>query len=257
MRIVSLCPSLTELLHDLGAADQVVARTKFCIHPAHWVSGIQAVGGTKNPKIDRIVALAPDLVLMNEEENRAEDARALADAGIAVHSTMPRNAQDTAHMVRSIAQAIGRVTDGERIATDIERRAARVQRDSAALAPVSYAYFVWREPWMTINDDTFIAAMLALAGGRNVFGQLGDRYPTVTIDQLRAAAPDVVFLSSEPFPFATKHVEELVASTGWHPTRFALADGEMLSWHGSRTPAGIDYAEGLVTSARFERAAQG
>lgn len=257
MRLVSLCPSLTELVHDLGAADQVVARTKFCIHPEPWVSGIEAVGGTKNPRIDRIVALAPDLVLMNEEENRAEDARALADAGIAVHSTMPRNAHDTAEMVRSIAQAIGRVGDGERIATDIERRAARVQRDSAALAPLSYAYFIWREPWMTINDDTFIAAMLAMAGGRNVFGGLGDRYPTVTVDQLRAAAPDVVFLSSEPFPFAPKHVQELVTATGWSSDRFALADGEMLSWHGSRTPAGIDYAEGLVTAARGARAAQG
>lgn len=256
MRIVSLCPSLTELVHDLGAADQVVARTKFCIHPQPWVSGIETVGGTKNPRIDRIVALAPDLVLMNEEENRAEDARALADAGIAVHSTMPRNAQDTAQMVRSIAQAIGRVTDGERIATDIEGRAARVQRASAALVPVSYAYFIWREPWMTINDDTFIAALLATAGGRNVFGPLGDRYPTVTIDQLRAAGPDVVFLSSEPFPFASKHVDELVAATGWPRTRFALADGEMLSWHGSRTPAGIDYAEELMRAARRARAAQ-
>lgn len=257
MRIVSLCPSLTELVHDLGAADQVVGRTKFCIHPQPWVSGIEAVGGTKNPKIDRIVALAPDLVLMNEEENRAEDARALADAGIAVHSTMPRNAHDTAQMVRSIAQAIGRVTDGERIATDIEWRAARVQRDAAALAPVSYAYFIWRDPWMTVNDDTFIAALLAMAGGRNVFGSRGDRYPTVTIDQLHAAGPDVVFLSSEPFPFASKHVDELVTATGWPRTRFALADGEMLSWHGSRTPAGIDYAEGLMLAARRARAAQG
>ena len=257
MRLVSLCPSLTELLHDLGAADQVVGRTKFCIHPSPWVTGIEAVGGTKNPKLERIVALAPDLVLMNEEENRAEDARALRDAGVAVHSSMPRTAADTAQMVRSIAQAIGRDADGERIAADIERRAERVQRDATSRAELSYAYFIWREPWMTVNDDTFISAMFALAGGRNVFGTLPARYPAVTIDQLRAAAPDVVFLSSEPFPFAAKHVEEMCVATGWAPTRFVLVDGELLSWHGSRTPAGIDYAESLVTTSRARRTVPG
>ena len=109
MRLVSLCPSLTELLHDLGAAGAVVGRTKFCVHPAPWVLGIEAVGGTKNPRLDRIIALAPDLVLMNEEENRADDAQALREAGVAVHSSMPRTVTDTAQMVRCIAHAIGRV----------------------------------------------------------------------------------------------------------------------------------------------------
>jgi ABC-type Fe3+-hydroxamate transport system substrate-binding protein len=115
---------------------------------------------------------------------------------------------------------------------------------------VSYAYLIWREPWMTVNDDTFIGAMLALAGGRNVFGGEGERYPTVTLDRLRAASPDVVLLSSEPFPFAEKHVAELAAAAGWPASRFALVDGELLSWHGSRTPAGIDYAESIVRRAR-------
>ena len=257
MRLVSLCPSLTELLHDLGAAGAVVGRTKFCVHPAPWVLGIEAVGGTKNPRLDRIIALAPDLVLMNEEENRADDAQALREAGVAVHSSMPRTVTDTAQMVRSIAHAIGRVAEGERIATDIEWRSQRVAQRAASLAEVSYAYLIWRDPWMTVNHDTFISAMLALAGGRNAFGAAGDRYATVTIDQLRAASPDVVFLSSEPFPFAAKHVEELCALTGWAPARFVLADGELLSWHGSRTPAGIDYAESLLAAVRSARAVSG
>jgi iron complex transport system substrate-binding protein len=110
---------------------------------------------------------------------------------------------------------------------------------------------------MTVNDDTFISALLALAGGRNVFGELAERYPTVTLDQLRTAAPDVVLLSSEPFPFAARHIDELSAATGWAPTRFVLADGELLSWHGSRTPAGIDYAESLMTESRSRRTMPG
>lgn len=250
MRLVSLCPSLTELLHDLGAADQVVGRTKFCIHPAPWVDGIEKVGGTKNPKIARIVALAPDLVFMNEEENRAEDAGALRQAGIAVHSSMPRTAAATAEMVRSIAHAIARPEAGERIASDIERRAARVQGAARLLPTVSYAYLIWRDPWMTVSDDTFVSAMLALAGGRNVFGASGDRYPVITPAALRDAAPDVTFLSSEPFPFTERHIAELMQLTGMGADRFALADGELLSWHGSRTPAGIDYAEALLQRAR-------
>lgn len=257
MRLVSLCPSLTELLHDLGAADEVVGRTKFCIHPAPWVDAIEKVGGTKNPKLERIMALAPDLVFMNEEENRAEDARALREAGVVVHSSMPRTAEDTAAMVRSIAAAIGRREAGDRIAGDIERRAARV-RDAAALQrPVTFAYLIWRDPWMTVSDDTFVSAMLALAGGRNVFGAWPERYPVITPEQLRAAAPDVVFLSSEPFPFSAQHAGELARLTGLGAERFVLADGELLSWHGSRTPAGIDYAESLVRGVRGRAGATG
>lgn len=254
MRLVSLCPSLTELLHDLGAADEVVGRTKFCVHPAPWVDSIEKVGGTKNPKLARIVALAPDLVFMNEEENRAEDAQALREAGIAVHSSMPRTPDETADMVRSIARAIGRSEAGERIARDIEQRGARV-RAAATLQPtVSYAYLIWREPWMTVSDDTFVSAMLAQAGGRNAFGGGADRYPIITPEQLRAAQPDVVFLSSEPFPFTAQHAAELSRLTGLEGERFVTADGELLSWHGSRTPAGIDYAESLLREVRGRKA---
>ncbi len=253
LRLVSLCPSHTELLHDLGAGDEVVGRTRFCVHPRPWVDGIESVGGTKNPKIGRIVALAPDLVLMNEEENRADDADALRAAGLRVHSSMPRTAQETAAMVRSIAAAIGRDAAGERIAADIEGRAARVAASARTLAPVRYAYLIWRDPWMSVNDDTFIAALLSLAGGHNVFGSAGDRYPAVSAAALRDAAPDVVLLSSEPFPFQEKHADELAELTGLPRDRFLLADGELLSWHGSRTPAGIDYAEQLLVRARAAR----
>ncbi|HEX7122111.1 MAG TPA: cobalamin-binding protein [Gemmatimonadaceae bacterium] len=246
MRLVSLCPSLTELLFDLGVGGQVVGRTRFCIHPADGVRDVERVGGTKNPKIARIIELEPDLVLMNEEENRIEDAQALQAAGLRVHASMPRTADDTAAMVRSIAAAVGRDAEGERIARDIEARADRVRRAHEGKPPVRYAYLIWREPWMVVNDDTFIAALLALPGGRNVFGDRAERYPTIMPDELVAADPELVFLSSEPFPFKEKHVEELTSLTGLPRERFRLVDGELLSWHGSRTPRGIDYAEQVI-----------
>src|SRR3712207_2018000 len=213
-RIVSLCPSLTELVFDLGLGHALAGRTKFCVHPEGAVEAIEKVGGTKNPKIDRIIALAPDLVLLNEEENRREDAEALAAAGVRCHVSFPRDVDDTARMVRDIGGALDRREEAERIASDIERRAARV-RGAARRAPaVRYAYLIWRKPWMVAGGDTFVAAMLALPGGVNVFAERSERYPTVTPDDLAAADPDAVLLSSEPFPFKEKHAEELSAATG-------------------------------------------
>jgi ABC-type Fe3+-hydroxamate transport system substrate-binding protein len=249
MRIVSLCPSLTELVFDLGRGDDLVGRTRFCIHPADRVAAVERVGGTKNPKVARIIELAPDIVLLNEEENRREDAEALAAAGVRCHVSFPRDAHGTADMVRSIARALDREAEGERIARDIEGRAARVRAAAAMRAPVRYAHLIWREPWMTVSDDTFIAAMLALAGGRNVFGARAERYPTVSPDEIAAAAPDAVLLSTEPFPFAERHVAELAALTALPRERFRIVDGELLSWHGSRTPAGIDYADAVMADA--------
>jgi ABC-type Fe3+-hydroxamate transport system substrate-binding protein len=246
VRIVSLCPSLTELVFDLGAGDALIGRTKFCVHPAERVEAVEKVGGTKNPKIDRIIELAPDLVLMNEEENRKEDADALQAAGIRVHSSMPRTATETAGMVRSIGIALGRSSQAEPIAADIERRTDRVRREASRHPPIRYACLIWREPIMTLNDDTFIAGLLSLPGGQNVFGDSPERYPTVTVEQLHDADPLVVLLPNEPFPFQAKHADELSAQARLPRERFKLADGELLSWHGSRTPRGIDYAEQIL-----------
>src|SRR5688572_8221393 len=170
MRIVSLCPSLTELVFDLGLGSSLVARTKFCIHPAGSVDAIEKVGGTKNPKVDRIIELAPDLVLLNEEENRCEDAERLARAGVRCHLSFPKTAADTAKMVRSIGRAIERIPEAERIAQDIEQRSARVRSAATRQRAVSLAYLIWREPWMAVNADTFVDALLSQAGGRNVLG---------------------------------------------------------------------------------------
>src|SRR5687768_9713648 len=194
MRLVSLCPSLTELVFELGAGESLIGRTKFCVHPADRVEAVEKVGGTKNPKVDRIIELAPDLVLMNEEENRAEDAAALQKAGLRVHTSMPTTAAETAAMVRAIGIALARPREAEPIAADIERRADRVRRDAVRYPPIRYACLIWRDPIMTVNDDTFIAGLLALPGGQNVFGTREGRYPTITSSELHEADPLLVLL---------------------------------------------------------------
>jgi ABC-type Fe3+-hydroxamate transport system substrate-binding protein len=219
------------------------------------VKRVESVGGTKNPKIARIVELAPDLVLLNEEENRREDAEALAAAGVRCHVSFPRDVDDTARMVREIGAVLERRAAAESIASDIERRATRVRESAWNAPPVRYAYMIWRNPWMVAGGDTFVTAMLALSGGTNVFAERSDRYPTVTPEDLGAVDPDAVLLSSEPFPFKEKHADELAAATGLPRSRMHFVDGEYLTWHGSRTPDGIDYAERVIATARREAAA--
>lgn len=250
MRIVSLCPSLTELVFDLGRGDDLVGVTKFCVHPADGVARIEKVGGTKNPKLERIVGLAPDLVLLNEEENRVEDAKALREAGLHCHVSFPRTAEGTADMVRSIGAAIGAAAGAERIATQIETSADRARAAADGRPPVRFACLIWRKPWMAAAGDTFIDALLGIAGGANVFADRTERYPEVSAGELASADPDAVLLTSEPFPFREEHAAELAAATGLPRDRFAFVDGEMLSWHGSRTPRGIDYAASLMGSLR-------
>lgn len=253
MRIVSLCPSLTELVFDLGLGNSLVGRTKFCVHPSGLVDAVEKVGGTKNPKIARIVELAPDIVLLNEEENRLEDAKALEAAGIICHTSMPRSIDETAATVRSIGAALGTTPAAEQIAREIEIRGAEVAEQTRGRDTVRYAYMIWREPWMTVNADTFVAALLRNAGGVNVFGDMNERYPTVTLEQLRERAPDAVLLSTEPFPFAERHIDEVAAQTGLTRERIMIVDGELLSWHGSRTPRGIVYARDTLDAARAVR----
>jgi ABC-type Fe3+-hydroxamate transport system substrate-binding protein len=249
MRLVSLCPSLTELVFDLGRGADLVGVTKFCVHPAQGVARIEKVGGTKDPDVARIVALEPDLVLMNEEENRREDAEALALAGIPCLSSFPRDCAGTAEMVRALGAALERPEEAERIAQDIEQRSARVRASARDRRPVRFAYLIWRKPWMAVNADTFASALLTQAGGVNVFAERTERYPEITPEELASAAPDRVLLCTEPFPFQPKHADELAELTKLPRERFTIADGEYLSWHGSRTPAGIDYAEALIAGS--------
>jgi len=250
MRIISLCPSLTELVFDLGIGNSLVGVTKFCVHPAEGVRGVEKVGGTKTPRIDRIVELGPDLVLLNEEENRVEDAEALQSAGLACHVSYPRTAVETATMVRSIGEAVQRPEEAERIARAIEEAARRARLASDDLPRVLYSYLIWKDPLMSVSGDTFISDLLGLAGGENAFADRPRRYPVVSVEELATAGGRAVLLSTEPFPFQEKHIDELSRATGLAPEIFHIVDGEMLSWHGSRTPRGIDYAVEVIERVR-------
>jgi len=250
MRIVSLCPSLTELVFALGRGGDLVGVTEWCVHPADLVGRVEKVGGTKSPDVARIVELAPDIVLMNEEENRREDAESLRAAGLECHVSMPRDAADTAAMVRSIAAAVDREEMGAAIAADIERGIVEARLATVGKPRVRFAYLIWRKPFMAVNRDTYASALLELAGGENVFAAKTDRYPEISPADLATASPDVVLLCTEPFPFQERHADELATITGIARHRFEIADGEYLSWHGSRTPAGIEYALSRITAAR-------
>ena len=239
-------------MFDLGRGEDLVGVTKFCIHPADRVAGVEKVGGTKNPKVGLILELEPDLVLLNEEENRIEDAEALQAAGSACHTSFPRTVAETAAMVRSIGSAIGMTEEAERIALDIEAREQRVRSAVSGRPPVSFAYLIWREPIMVAAAGTFVDALLGLAGGANVFPDSAERYPTVTATELADANPTAILLSSEPFPFQERHADELSGLTGLPREALHLVDGELLSWHGSRTPLGIDYAESVIEHIRQE-----
>lgn len=251
MKIVSLCPSLTELVFDLGAGDELCGITRFCVHPVGRVDGVEKVGGTKDPDVGRIVELAPDLVLFNEEENRRQDAEALGAAGVRILNSFPKDCGDTAAMVRSIGSALGREPVAEAIALDIEGRARRTRAEVKARVeggarPLRWAYLIWRDPWMAVNDDTFIAALLNQAGGVNLFADRDERYPSFDLAELAASDVDRVLLSTEPFPFVEAHRAEVADLLGFELDRVLVVDGELLSWHGSRTPRGIDYAAAVM-----------
>lgn len=249
-RVVSLCPSTTELIFQLGGEDRLVGITSWCIHPAEGVKTIEKVGGTKDPDVQRILELVPDLVFFNEEENRKEDADLLAQAGLELHVSFPKTVPDSIELIRSIGRAIGLEDAAEALALKCEAGLAEVARTSSGLDPIRYAYLIWRKPWMAAGADTYLTDLLGLAGGVNVMAAGGERYPALELEELVAADPQVILLCSEPFPFKDKHIEELRRTDGLQHLTYILADGEALTWHGSRTLEGIPYAQEILGQAR-------
>ena len=226
-RIVSVVPSQTELLFDLGLNDEIVGITKFCIHPADRVRGKTIVGGTKTLHLDRIHALRPDLILANKEENTREQVEELQRHHL-VHVTDIATLPDALAMIRKVGTLVGRQRQAEEMAVQITRTLPVFNESTAGLR---VAYFIWRKPYMVAAGDTFIHAMLEAAGFENAFtGQ--SRYPEISPDELQMADPDLIFLSSEPYPFAPKHVAELRSVCP--SARVLIVDGEVFSWYGSR-----------------------
>jgi ABC-type hemin transport system substrate-binding protein len=223
MRVVSLVPSATETLYALGV--EPVGVTRFCA-----AQGPAVVGGTKNPDIAAIVGLAPDLVVVNDEENRVGDARALAAAGLRLHDMSPRSVEDVGAEVRALAARIDARVPSPFGADEWDGWMASI------LTPRWWDAFVavWRRPWMSLATDTYGASLLDLLGVGNVFADSLDRYPEVTLQEVAARAPNVVLLPSEPYEFGSRHVREVEAAVPGVP--IALIDGRDLFWWGIRTP---------------------
>ena len=246
MRLISLCPSITQLIFDFGLGSNLVGVTRFCIHPAQEVAAIEKMGGTKDPDTERITALKPDLILMNREENRREDWETLQKNGMTCHVSEPQTIGETIQTVLALGVTLGVEDKALAIADDIRDARKQVQEARNALQHKTWAYLIWRKPWMTVNSATYIHHLLSETGATNVFADSDERYPAVSAAQLVDANPDFVFLSSEPFPFKEKHALELARETGLPRERFHLVNGELLSWHGCFTRDGLLYAAELI-----------
>ena len=227
IRIVSIVPSQTELLFHLGVGAQVVGRTRFCIHPADAVGHVAVVGGTKNIDIDKVAALQPTLILANREENTRADVEAL-QAIAPVHVTDVITLPDALAMIREVGALVGKVADAELLANQVAESMNALP--TPAMRP-AVAYLIWRKPWMAAAANTFIDAMLTVAGFKNAFADR-TRYPVITETDWQTVQPDLIFLSSEPYPFAAKHMAELAQLCP--QAKIQLVDGELFSWYGSR-----------------------
>ena len=233
-RIVSLVPSQTELLFDLGLGAKVVGLTKFCIHPAEARSRATVVGGTKQFDFDKIAALKPDLIIGNKEENYQAGIEQLAaryPVWLSDISTLP----EALDMIRRVGFIAGAKDRAAALAAEIDvsfaSLAPAAAPGSTATPPTSVAYFIWRKPYMVAAAGTFIDDLLHRAGFVNAFAGR-TRYPEISAAELTAAAPARIFLSSEPYPFADKHVAEFQAICP--AAKVEVVDGELFSWYGSR-----------------------
>jgi ABC-type Fe3+-hydroxamate transport system substrate-binding protein len=223
-RVVSLLPSVTETLLAWGI--EPVACTRFCEQPA-----LRHVGGTKDPDLDAIVALRPDVVVVDEEENRKEDAEELRAAGLDVHVTAVRSLADVGPTLVALAERVGLPPP----------LAAPMPLDPPPPGPVAFVP-IWKRPWMTITADTYASSLLTAIGVANAFADAPGRYPVV--DDLSAVRADVVLAPSEPYPFAERHVPELATVAP-----VVLLDGRDLFWWGTRTAPGLARLRAVVASA--------
>lgn len=277
-RIVSLVPSDTDTLFALGVGDRVVGRTRYCVEPAGRVDAIPVCGGTKDVDVDAVRALAPDLVLGNQEENARKPLEALAQAGVLVFVSFPRRVADGIAHVARLARILG--IGREPGVRDLVRRGHQAVTEATAAAaaaePVPVFVPIWMDPLMTMSADTFGSDMLAMAGARNVFGdrrrfyplaadlgkalplsdeQVGERdirYPRVTLDEVAARAPAAVLLPDEPHPFG--EAEAAMFRTQDTPAASAAAirfvDGKDLFWYGARSIEALPRMRRLVDELR-------
>jgi ABC-type Fe3+-hydroxamate transport system substrate-binding protein len=238
-RIVSLVPSQTELLADLGLDDEVVGITKFCIHPDSWFRSKTRIGGTKTVHVDQVATLQPDLIIANKEENERAQIEALRHIAPVWVSDIHTLAEATT-MIREVGTLCLRSGQADTIAKNIQQGL-----NTLGPKPASVAYGIWRDPWMWAGGDTFINDMLQHCGWTNVLTDI-NRYPELSLKDLSRYKPELVLLSSEPYPFKEKHIAEVQAAVP--DARVLLVDGEMFSWYGSRLLKAPEYLSALLHS---------
>ena len=237
-RIVSLVPSQTELLFDLGLDDEVVGITKFCIHPENWLKEKTIIGGTKNFHLDRIKALQPDLIIANKEENTKELVEELA-LDYPVYISDINNIEDALQMIADVGKLTGKSTLAEDLISDIKN--SRNDLSSTNQSKKSCYYFIWKNPWLTVGGDTFINTMIEEAGFISL-SKNQTRYPEIDLDNIDKQ-PDFLLLSSEPYPF--KQVDADFLQTKFPASKIIFVDGTYFSWYGSRLTKAFGYLSDL------------
>lgn len=237
--IISVVPSQTELLFDLGLDEEVTGITKFCVHPKKWFDSKVRVGGTKKLNLTRILKLNPDLIIANKEENTKEDIAYLASR-FPVWISDIKTIEDSLKMIKAVGDLVGKGNAGKVLATKIRNSFSLLNKTAKAKR---IAYFIWRNPWMTVGNDTFIHDTISKTGWKNVYSDK-PRYPETSVDELKNLNPELILLSSEPYPFKEKHIAELKKELPL--AKILLVDGEMFSWYGSRMLQAAAYLESLI-----------
>ncbi len=260
-RIVSLVPSITELLFELGAGDRLVGRTGFCIHPRDRIKTVPKVGGTKSVDIEAIRALAPTHVIVNIDENEKPTVDQLAGFVPSVIVTHPLGPLDNPPLYRLLGAIFGAERRAEELCAEFLKTYADAAGACANLPRERVLYLIWKSPWMTVSRDTYISRTLAAVGWDTPEHDSADRYPKIELKPALLSRVDRVLLSSEPYAFRERDLDEvrqLLATTGTDfiptpmedgdsPVIVSLIDGEMSSWYGSRAIEGMKYLSGLRT----------
>ena len=243
MRIISLVPSQTELLHDLGLDEEVVGITKFCVHPQQWFRSKTRVGGTKNIKMEVVHQLNPDLIIANKEENTKEQIEEL-NKSYRVWITDIKTLDDALQLIKNIGELTNTNIKANLLTDQIKERFTRLNKQLVTRnRKLKTAYLIWQNPCMAAGGDTFIHDMMNHCGFENIFKET-NRYPKMTEEQFRGKNCELLLLSSEPFPFKENHI---VAFQQQLPdTKIILVDGEMFSWYGSRLLYAPEYFLGLI-----------
>ena len=243
-RIVSLVPSVTELVCDLGLSSWLVGRTGFCIHPQSLLADVPKVGGTKDVNIDKIRGLAPTHLIVNIDENEKPTVDALASFIPQVIVTHPLAPEDNLDLYRLLGGIFNVSEKAEQLCVAFARE-YEATRVLAQASPYRVLYCIWKDPWMTVSRDTYIARMLALVGWQQCEIKSDKRYPEFRWDSALVDSVDEILLSTEPYNFTEIHSNALEIQLG-KPVR--LVDGERLSWYGSRAIAGLAYLRELSAS---------